>query len=182
MNPTDVFDVTKAEIEARKQVYEIFEFLKENFECFKNSEIVSTASEIGIRESRMIYGEYILTGNDLKNLTMFEDAIALGNYEVDIHNPEGGGTSHYYFKRNEYYSIPYRSLVPKNAENLLVAGRCISVDHEAQAAIRIMPIVCSLGEAAGTATALAYKDECGVCEVNVKLLQKTLEQNGAVIK
>lgn len=181
LNPTDIFDVTKAEIEAREQVYEIFEFLKENFEAFKNSELMITAPEIGIRESRMIKGEYILTGEDLKDLTKFEDSIALGNYELDIHNPEGTGTSHYFFKDNEYYSIPYRSLLPKEINNLIVVGRCISANHEAQAAIRIMPIVCCIGQAGGTAAVVAK--ESGMCynEIDVKKLQECLKQDGAVL-
>lgn len=182
LNPLDIYDITKAEIEARKQVYEIYEFLKENFECFKNSEIISTASEIGVRESRMIDGEYVLTGEDLKNLTIFDDSIAVGNYDLDIHNPEGSGTSHYFFKGGEYYSIPYRSLIPKGARNLLVCGRCISADHEAQAAIRIMPIVCCIGEAAGAAIAQAVGSECNVGEINVKALQEELENSGAIIR
>ncbi len=182
LNPTDIFDVTKAEIESREQVYEIFEFLKENFEAFKNSSIVITASEIGIRESRMIDGEYLLTAEDLMKLTQFEDAIALGNYDMDIHNPEGAGTSHYFFKPGEYYSIPYRSLIPKNSKNLLVAGRCISTTHEAQAAIRIMPIVCCLGHAAGEAIAVAEKNKTNVSGINIKDLHAALTAGNAVYK
>lgn len=181
-NPTDVFDVTKAEIEVREQVYEVYEFLKENFEAFKDSSIIMTAPEIGIRESRMIDGEYLLTAEDLLNLTQFDDSIALGNYDMDIHNPEGAGTSHHYFKQGEFYSIPYRSLIPKNSKNLLVAGRCISATHEAQASIRIMPIVCCLGHAAGEAIAVASKNKKNVKEIDIKELQAQLEKNGAVFK
>lgn len=181
LNPTDIFDVTRAEIEAREQMYEIFNFLKDNFSCFKDAEIVSSAAEIGIRESRMIDGEYILTGEDLKKLTKFEDTIAMGNYDMDIHNPEGTGTSHYFFKDGEYYTIPYRSLIPKDMENMLVAGRCISVDHYAQSAIRIMPIVCCIGEAVGTAVAEAYESGRNVSQIDVKKLRKSLRDGGAYI-
>lgn len=181
LNPTDIFDVTRAEIDARVQMYEIFDFLKDNFSCFKNAEIVSSAAEIGIRESRMIDGEYILTGEDLKKLTKFPDTIALGNYDMDIHNPEGTGTSHYFFKNGEYYTIPYRSLIPKGMENMLVAGRCISVDHYAQSAIRIMPIVCCIGEAAGTAVAEAYESGCNVSQIDTEKLRTSLRNNGAYI-
>lgn len=180
LNPTDAEDLTKAEIMAREQAFEMFEFLKNNFECFKNSHMLSTAMQIGVRESRMICGEYTLTGEDLMACTKFEDSIALGNYDIDIHNPEGSGTSHYYFGPGEYYTIPYRTLIPKNAENLLVAGRCISVTHEAQASIRIMAIVCCIGEAAGTATAISVKDNKNVKDIDVKKLRNTLKKNGAV--
>ncbi len=179
LNPTDAFDLTKAEILAREQALELFLFLKENFECFKNSHLLSTAAQIGVRESRMINGEYILTGKDLVECRKFEDAIALGNYDIDIHNPEGEGTSHYYFKEGEYYTIPYRSLIPKDSRNLLVAGRCISVDHEAQASIRIMPIVCCIGEAAGLAIAQSKITYATVSDINTEKLREKLLQNGS---
>lgn len=180
LNPTDPFDFSKAEVEARKQVLEIFEFLKNNIEEFKNSELISSAPEIGVRESRMIQGEYWLTGDELKTCPKFEDSIALGNYDMDIHSPDGEGTSHYYFKKGEYYSIPYRCLIPKGSKNLLVGGRCISADHYAQASIRIMPIVCTLGQAAGTAIAVAHHENADVKEINMDALHEVLKKNKAV--
>lgn len=180
LNPTDPFDFSKAEVEARKQVLEIFEFLKNNIEEFKNSELISSAPEIGVRESRMIQGEYWLTGDELKTCPKFEDSIALGNYDMDIHSPDGEGTSHYYFKQGEYYSIPYRCLIPKGSKNLLVGGRCISADHYAQASIRIMPIVCTLGQAAGTAIAVAHHENADVKEINMDALHEVLKKNKAV--
>ena len=100
---------------------------------------------------------------------------------VDIHNPEGTGTSHYYFKAGEYYTIPYRSLIPRGASNMLVAGRCISSDHGAQASYRIMPVVCCIGEAAGTAVGLLVKNNASVRELDVSELQYTLKKNGAFV-
>jgi hypothetical protein len=111
----------------------------------------------------------------------FDDGIAACNYDIDIHNPEGTGTSHYYFPAGEYYTIPYRSLIPKGVSNMLVAGRCISSDHGAQASYRIMPVVCCIGEAAGSAVGLAVKQKCAVREVDVKELQNELKKNGAYI-
>lgn len=181
LNPTDAFDITKAEIEAREQAMELFLFMKNNIPGFENSRLIMTAAEIGVRESRMIDGEYILTGDDLKACKKFDDVIALGNYDIDIHNPEGSGTSHYYFKDGEFYTIPYRCLIPKDSKNLLVAGRCISADHNAQASIRIMPIVCCIGEAAGTAAAIAKKNNCCVKDIDIKVLQNTLKRNSAAI-
>ena len=181
-NPVDAIEVTKAEMLAREQVLELFLFMKENIPGFENSQLLMTAAEIGVRESRMVDGEYILTGDDLKACTKFEDAIALGNYDIDIHNPEGSGTSHYYFANGQYYTIPYRSLIPKNSKNLLVAGRCISASHATQASIRIMPIVCCIGEAAGTACAIAHKDGCVVKDVDAKQLRRVLQENGAVLE
>ena len=178
-NPVDAFDLTKAEIDAREQVLELFTFMKENIDGFQNSDLLMTAPEIGVRESRMIDGEYVLTGEDLVACTRFDDSIALGNYDIDIHNPEGSGTSHYYFPQGKYYTIPYRSLVPQGVDNLLVAGRCISATHEAQASIRIMPIVCCLGEAAGTAAGVAAQDGSKFKLVDVKKVQQRLREHGA---
>jgi hypothetical protein len=181
LDPTDPFAVTQAEIEAREQVYEMVEFLRENSPACKNIKLLSTAVGIGVRESRKVDGEHILTENELKDCTRFEDSIALGNYDIDIHNPAGSGTSHYYFKAGEYYTIPYRSLIPKGMENLLVVGRCISATHEAQASIRIMPIVACLGEAAGVAVSVAEKDGVGTNAVDIKKVQKILVDTGCAI-
>ena len=178
-DPTDPFDVSRAEIEARRQIVEMERFLKANCKAFENATVISIANGIGVRESRKLKGMHVLTVDELKALTVFDDSIALGNYDVDIHNPEGTGTSHYYFKDGEFYTIPYRSLLPKEYDNLLVAGRCISATHEAQASIRIMPICACLGEAAGTAAALAHKTNTTAHTLDVKLLQTTLKNNGA---
>lgn len=180
-NPTSPEEVTEAEVLARRQVYEIYEFMKKHADGLENSFLMMTAAEIGVRESRMIVGDYVLTEQDCRNCVKFEDAIAACNYDIDIHNPEGTGTSHYYFPTGEYYTIPYRSLIPKSAENLLVAGRCISSDHGAQASYRIMPVVCCIGEAAGSAVGLAVKQNCTVREIDVKELQNELKRNGAYI-
>ena len=180
-NPTSPEEVTEAEVLARRQVYEIYEFMKKHADGLENSFLMMTAAEIGVRESRMIVGDYVLTEQDCRNCVKFDDGIAACNYDIDIHNPEGTGTSHYYFPAGEYYTIPYRSLIPKSAENLLVAGRCISSDHGAQASYRIMPVVCCIGEAAGSAVGLAVKQNCTVREVDVKELQNELKSNRAYI-
>lgn len=180
-SPVDPVDVTEAEIIAREQVYEIWDFMKKHAQGLEESFLMSTAAEIGVRESRMIVGEFVLTEADCRAFTKFDDAIAACNYDIDIHNPEGTGTSHYYFPDSEYYTIPYRSLIPKGAENLLVAGRCISSDHGAQASYRIMPVVCCIGEAAGVAIALAAKGGVDTRDICVKEMQKILKENGAFI-
>lgn len=180
-NPVDPFDVSWAEREARRQMYDIYRMLKEELPSFRNAQIISSAAWIGARESRMIDGEHLLNETELKDCTRFHDAIAAGNYDIDIHNPEGSGTSHYYFPDGEYYTIPYRSLVPKKINNLLVAGRCISSTHEAQASYRIMPIVCCLGEAAGIGASVAVKNNCTPKEADIKEIQKILLDNGAFL-
>ena len=180
-NPTSPEEVTEAEVLARKQVYEIYDFMKRHADGLENSFLMMTAAEIGVRESRMIVGDYVLTEQDCKNCVKFEDAIAACNYGIDIHNPEGTGTSYYYFPAGAYYTIPYRSLIPQNINNMLVAGRCISSDHGAQASYRIMPVVCCIGEAAGSAIGLAARNGCSVRDVNPKDLQSVLKKNRAYI-
>ena len=180
-NPTDCWDVTDADMEGREQIVELWEFLKRRVPGFQNCKILSSAVQTGVRESRMIDGEHILTAEELVACTKFEDRIAAGNYDIDIHNPEGSGTSHHFFEQGTYYTIPYRSLIPKDAENLLVAGRCISATHEAQASIRIMAIVCTLGHAAGAAAAIAVKDGKNVKDIDVSVLQDTLRKENACI-
>ena len=177
-NPTSAIDLTEAEIEAREQVYELFEFMKKYGKGLDKSYILSTGNEIGVRESRKIAGEYTLTEKECIECTKFDDYIAFCNYDIDIHNPEGTGTSHHYFKDGEYYQIPYRCIIPKNTENILVVGRCISCDHGAQASLRIMPVVASIGEAGGIAIALAKKNGASTQSINIKELQSILKNNG----
>ena len=180
-DPTDPFAVSRAEITARKQVHEIVCFLKKNSKAFANSTLISIATEIGVRESRKLKGVHILTADELKDMTPFADSIAVGNYDIDIHNPSGTGTYIYRFKDGERFKIPYRSLVPKEYDNLLVAGRCLSATHEAQAAVRIMPICACLGQAAGTAVSVAHHTGTTVHTVDIKAVQEILKANGAEI-
>lgn len=179
-NPVDPDDLSEAEMDAREQMLEMYTFLKENVAGFEHSQLVNSV-EIGVRESRMIDGRYVLTGEDLMACRRFDDVITCGNYDIDIHNPAGSGTSHYYFPEGQYYDVPYRSLRPLKAENLLVAGRCISVTHEAQASIRIMPICCTLGEAAGVAAAVSVNDDVALDDVSIAKVQDILRKAGAFL-
>ncbi len=179
LDPTDPDDLTRAEIAARQQVQELVVFLKENFAAFANASLTSSAPAIGVRESRRIPGRHLLTVEELKDCTKFADAIAAGNYDVDIHDPNGAGTSHYYFEEGTWYTIPYRSLVAADRDNLLMAGRCVSATHEAQASIRIMPICCCMGEAAGTAAAMAAAAGIPAADVDTDALRTALTEAGA---
>ena len=182
LDPTNAEDVTRAEITAREQVFEMIAFLRENFEAFRDCVLLSTGMQIGARESRMIVGEYTLTQEDLLACTRFPDSIAVCNYDIDIHSPDGSGTSHYYFPDGQYYTIPYRTLIPRGACNLLVAGRCVSATHEAQASLRIMPTCATLGEAAGVAASIAVTLKKDVREIDVDFLRHSLREKGARIE
>ena len=177
-NPTSIFEKTEAEIIARKQVHQLYAFIKKHADGMENAFLMSTAQEIGVRESRKVLGEYTLTEKDLLSLTKFDDGVVACNYDMDIHSPEGEGTSHHYFKNGEYYTIPYRAFIPKGINNMLISGRCISSDQGAQASFRIMPTVASIGEATGTAIGIAVRDKVdNVRLVDIKKLQKILKES-----
>lgn len=180
-DPTDPFALSKAEILARKQILEMFAFLKANARSCKDASIVAIAPHIGVRESRKLKGVYILTAEDLLSSAEFEDTIALGCYSIDIHNPEGTGTHIRWLPEGKFYRIPYRSLLPKEYDNLLVAGRCLSATHEAHSAVRIMPICACMGEAAATALAVAKETGKTAHTVDVKAVQERLIAAGNVI-
>ena len=180
LDPTNVFDLTKAETSAREQVFEMYQFLKENAAGMENSVLLEIATEIGVRESRRIVGYYEITENDLLSTIKFEDSIARGTYSIDIHNPSGTGTVIKNIPENDYYTIPYRAIVPTKVDNLLVAGRPISSTHEAHSSFRIMPITTCIGEAAGIASANAVKDECKMSQINIKNIHKSLDNFGGL--
>ncbi|MBE6596790.1 MAG: FAD-dependent oxidoreductase [Ruminococcaceae bacterium] len=181
LSPLDSRALSVAEIEARRQVLEMYNFLRKNSESCKNSRLISIAQEIGIRESRKLLGVHLLTADEMKAQTAFEDTVALGNYMIDIHNPSGEGTYRYRFNDGEYYRIPYRSLLPKEVDNLLVAGRCLSATHEAHSAVRIMPICACLGEAAGAAAAIAKSHRTDFHKIDTAELRTMLVRKGAAV-
>ena len=141
-----------------------------------------TGSSIGVRESRRIDGEYLLTAEDILNYVKFSDSIACGAYLIDIHNPNGPDTKLIPLQPGQYYTIPYRSLIPKGIDNLLVAGRCISATHEALAACRVMPIVTSIGEGAGAAIVVSFRQNAAVNKANIEEIHLLLDKYGARYK
>ena len=181
LDPTDARQLTRAEIEVREQVIEMVDFLKNNFEAFADAILCSTGMQIGVRESRMIIGEKTLTETDLINCVRSPEGIAACSYKIDIHSPDGPGTKIIKFAPDEYYTIPYGCLVPKNSKNLICAGRCISATHEAQSSLRIMPTCCSMGEAAGVAAAVALDKKSQFCTLDPGLVRDVLKQNGMVV-
>ena len=154
LNPVDPWDLSKAEQEGRRQAHELIRFFRGSCAGFENAILVSTGVQIGVRESRRVMGDYVLTGEDLLQSRYFEDTVALGGYPIDIHNPTGAKTETTHLKPGQYYYIPLRSLTVKGFENLLVCGRCMSATHEAGAAIRVTPIAMGVGQAAGAAAGL----------------------------
>ncbi|MCL5037600.1 MAG: FAD-dependent oxidoreductase [Chloroflexi bacterium] len=178
---TSGIDLTRAEIESRRQMEELTGFLKSDVPGFENCYLDVSGSTVGIRETRRIKGEYQLTADDIRSGKKFPDAVALGCYGIDIHLPDGKGTRQEHLKEGEYYSIPYRALLPSGINNLLVCGRCISSTHEANAAIRIQPTCYALGEAAGTAARLCIEKNQRPKNLDAELLRQELKKNGSIV-
>ena len=154
----DVEELSEAEADARRQVFSITDFLKKFVPGFENTFVSSTQCRIGFRETRRIIGEYVLTGKDVEEGRRFPDTIALFGYPVDIHDLKGIDSKFIYIKDNGAYGIPYRALIPRDVENIIVAGRCISADREAFASLRVMVGAMAIGQAAGAASYLKVKN------------------------
>ncbi|GAA1810680.1 FAD-dependent oxidoreductase [Planosporangium flavigriseum] len=179
---TDVGDLTRAEIEGRRQVVELMGFFRRRLPGFADCFLLDTAATIGVRETRRIVGEYTLTLDDLVSGRDFADVIALCGYPVDIHSPTGsGGGVDEQLRTANAYQIPYRCLVPVGREQLLVAGRSVSSTHEALGAIRVMPAAFAMGQAAGTAAALSLVDGVSPRQLDVARLQAVLLRDGAYL-
>ncbi len=178
---TNIEDITKAEIEGRRQVFELMRFFHSYLPGFENAILIDTATQVGVRETRRIVGEYILTAEDLLESREFPDTIALCAYPIDIHSPDGRGGVMGGTPKGNWYEIPYRILIPQRLDGLLVAGRCVSATHEAAGAIRVQPPAYAMGQAAGTAAALAVHLNCSPRAVPVDQLQHALIQAGAYL-
>ena len=176
---TDVWDLSYAEYEGRRQLRQIAAFLRKYVPGFEDSYVVQSGVQVGVRETRRILGEYYLTADDLLGARRFDDAIARGSYPVDIHNPDGRGTILKRLPPDEAYDIPLRALIPRQVDNLLVAGRCISGSHEALSSYRVMPIAMATGQAAGVCSALAVQQGVPVRQVAASDVQAQLLEQGA---
>lgn len=177
---TNVDDLTRAHIEGQRQVFEALDFVRKYVPGCENAEIVAIAEQIGIRETRRIRGEYVLTVDDIYSCKPFDDCVVAFAFPVDIHDPTG--TSGLFEPpKGHHYEVPYRCLLPLKVENLLVAGRCVSATHEALGAIRVMTCCFGMGEAAGAAAALSLKEEVLPKKLDYKILQKSLVEKGAYI-
>jgi hypothetical protein len=181
IDPLNPDDLTRAEVEARLQVMQLLEFFHKRVPGFENARLAATGTQIGIRESRRIVGEYTLTRDDVLQARSFPDAVARSAYPIDIHNPSGSGTVTHRLPPGASYEIPYRCLIPRGVQRLLVAGRCISTTHEALASTRLTPTVMTLGQAAGTAAALANESGIPLRELPAQRLRTALVNDGVLL-
>ena len=174
-------DLTASELEARRQAHELARFLISDVPGFEKAYLQQSGVQIGVRESRRIRGEYTLTADDVVQARKFPDGIARSNYPIDIHSPTGAGTVIREVPAGDWYEIPYRCLVPQGVDNLLVAGRCVSASHEGQSSLRVMPQCFAMGEAAGTAAAMALQRACSPRDVPAEELREALREHGQIV-
>jgi hypothetical protein len=174
---TDVRVLTGNEIKARDHIHHFVAFLRKNAAPFRSCFLLDSGPQIGIRETRRIVGDYCLTEEDIRAARRFEDSIALGGHVIDIHSPSG--TANQIRKKVDPYQIPYRCLLPRVVENLLVAGRPLSATHEAHASLRVMGTGMATGQAAGVAAAMAVQRSSSPRGVDIEALQSKLKELGA---
>jgi len=179
LDGTDPASLTWGEAEGRRQIHDIQKYLIDYVPGFESAYFTKMAPFIGIRETRRIVGKYVMTAADVLGCERFDDAIAVASYPLDLHHPQGGGCTLEWC--GDCYDIPYRSLIPENIENLIVAGRCISTTHEAMSAIRVMAPCMAMGEAAGRAAKLAIRAGVAPSQLDVATLRAELLVKGAFL-
>ena len=178
-NATDGAELSEAEIEGRRQVRQFLEFFRRHVPGCARAQLHSLAHQIGVRESRRVRGLDYLTREAFTQARKCPDAIARVHYMIDIHNPDGSGTEIVRLPPDEWYEIPYGCVVARDADNLTIGGRPISVDHAIHASMRIMPVCCSVGSAAGLAAALAAARGCRPADLGGTEVRRRLIERGA---
>jgi hypothetical protein len=178
VDATDPEQLTRAELEGRRQCHEYFRFLRENVPGYEAAVLVSTSPAIGVRESRRILGEHVLSAEEILSATQFPDQIALCGAPIEDHHA-GSDTRWVYLEEGAAYGIPYRCLLPREVDGLLVAGRCFSATHDAHASARSMATCMAMGQAAGTAAALSVAAGVEPRALDPAVLRARLRQDGA---
>lgn len=178
-DPTDSDALSGAYIEGYRQVEELMRFFVRWVPGCGAAYLEEVAPMIGIRESRRIMGDYVLSGDDVRSGCLFPDGVAMGAYHIDIHRPDGSGFDS---ESVRPYDIPLRALIAGGVENLMVAGKCISASHEAIASTRVIPICMAEGHAAGTAAALALPRGGAIRDVPTPVVRRKLRQGGAILR
>ena len=177
-------DAERSEIELRRQMAMVNDFLRREVPGFADIRVRMSASTLGVRESRRIRGRYVLEAEDLLCGRRFEDAVVhRANFGIDIHNPAGGGQAETEGlpHQSQPYDIPMRALQPLKVEHLLLAGRCISGTHRAHASYRVMNIAMAIGQAAATMAAASIRADCPVSALDYAQVKAALEAQGCVL-
>ena len=180
VDATDPGELTRAELEGRRQVQGYHRFLRDLVPGFERSVLVATSPGIGVRESRRVIGDYRLSREDVLGARRFPDEIALCGAPIEDH-AAGTDTRWTYVPQSGVYGIPYRCLLPTKVEGMLMAGRCFSASHDAHASARSMATCMAMGQAAGTAAALAVTSDATPRSVAADALRKCLADDGALL-
>ena len=180
VNATDPQFLTAAEIEGRRQALEYVRFLSERVPGYKNARLATFGAQIGVRETRRVYGDYRLTREDVLGARQFDDQVGLCGAPIEDHHA-GADTKWTYLPDGKAVGVPYRTLLVRDAENVLVAGRCFSATHDAHASVRSMAQCMAMGQAAGTAASLAASAKISPREVSVDQLREQLRLDGAIV-
>jgi hypothetical protein len=168
-------DLTRAELEGRRQAYQVLAFLQKHAPGYEDAYIAGMPAVVGVRETRRFLGLHYLTREDLVTGRKWPDAVVRDvSFVIDIHNPDGSGQAEELAAQVQPYDIPYGCLVPRETDGLLLAGRCISGSHEAHASYRVMAISMAIGAAAGAAAAIAVREGVQPREVDVAQVQRAL--------
>ncbi len=180
---TDPDDLTKGTLECRRQMEKIVPFLRAFVPGFENCYLISSASLLGVRETRHFQGERSITAEDIASARVFEDwAVTKAHFNFDVHNLSGSGLDdtgvQKKFSQEKGYTIPYGCLVPQKVDGLLLAGRDISGTHMAHSNYRVMPICANMGQAAGIAASLCVKEDVVPRKLDVGKLQEKLRAYG----
>ena len=183
---TDAWSLSDAELEGRRQVVDYLSFLRAKVPGFEAAYALDIAPQVGIRETRRLVGEYTLTREDVLSCAPFEDSIGVNGWPIENHVAGDVKWEWPPLDSRGYNELPYRMLVPKRTtsngvSNLLVAGRCASMTHEGQSAARVSGACFVMGQAAGTAAALALRESRCVADLSVAALQLALERDGAFL-
>lgn len=181
----DAEELTLAEVEGRRQAFIYERFFRDCVPGFQASHIIGLSHQIGVRETRRVYGEYRLTKADCLGVARFEDRVLLCGAPIEDHRAaqDGGEETVWdYVPGGQAYDVPYRTLIPQGRDELWVAGRCFSATHDAHASCRSMAQTMSMGAAAGSAAALSISLQCGAREVPIERLQSVLRDQGAVLE
>lgn len=176
LNVINPEDRTYAEISGRRAAREYHRFFKENIPAFKNSQLIDMAPEVGVRQTRTIKGEKLLSNEHVVNCTKCNDGIVRSSWPIELH---AGDVSKLMWLINDYYEVPYGTLVPQGLDNVIVAGRSLSAEHEALASSRVTAQCFEYGHAAAVATALSFENKCNYRDVDTDELRKRMIANGS---
>ena len=176
---TNVDQIYKADLALRRQIRTLVDFFHKHLPGYESCRLISSGTTTGVRETRRVIGDYIITAEQMAAGCRFDDVIVhRAEFIVDIHNPAGAGQAEDHIQYCDPYDLPYRCFTPKGIENLYTAGRCISGTHRAHASYRVMSICMAMGEAVGVAAAMCASRGCTTRELDVKALQNRLTEKG----